>query len=69
MAPEIIWSSWLFRLTRFANISGKYVLFDVAVFDLQSTLLVRQIEVLTARSIYTFAGSIMWKRPQIPVLL
>jgi hypothetical protein len=32
---EIIWSSWLFHLTKFAKISGKYVLFDVAVFDLQ----------------------------------
>jgi hypothetical protein len=40
MAPEIIWSSWLFRLTKFANISGKYVLFDVAVFDLQYTHLI-----------------------------
>jgi hypothetical protein len=34
----------------------KYVLFDVAVFDLQYTLLVRQIEVLTARSVCTFVG-------------
>ena len=31
----------VFRLTKFAKISGKYVLFDVAVFDLQYTLLVR----------------------------
>jgi hypothetical protein len=35
-------------LTKFAKISGKYVLFDVAVFDLQYTLLVRQIEAITA---------------------
>ena len=48
--------SWLFRLTKFAKISGKYVLFDVAVFDFQYTLLVRQIEVLSARSICTFVG-------------
>ena len=46
----------VFRLTKFAKISGKYILFDVAVFDLQYTLLVRQIEVLTTRSICTFVG-------------
>jgi hypothetical protein len=43
-------------IAKFAKISGKYVLFDVAVFDLQYTLLVRQIEVLSARSICTFIG-------------
>ena len=45
-----------FSFDKVAKISGKYVLFDVAVFDLQYKLLVRQIEVLSARSICTFVG-------------
>jgi hypothetical protein len=44
------------RLTKFAKISGKYVLFDVAVLDLQYTFLVWQIEVLSARSSCTIVG-------------
>jgi hypothetical protein len=45
-----------FSFDKFAKISGRYVLFDVAVFDLQYTLLARQIDVLSARSICTFVG-------------